>query len=307
MQNNYLVNPAVAGIEDYGDIRTGFRSQWLGVEHAPTTLYVSVHAALNKNDRNIAPIKYQRKGASSKSRSNKNNRFYRKPHHGVGAIGQVDKAGMIRASTLNLSYAYHLPVTQTTSLSGGVYTGFTQLSVNRNLFLQTPKDPFLENDLGNMFRMDLGIGLWLYSQDYFVGISGTQLLGGNRRSYTTDEGPGALMQPHYYLTGGYRIHVSPDLAITPSLMVKTSASGQTAVDVNLKALYGRQFWVGASYRHQDAMAAMVGIYLNHMLDISYSYDTAISEMQSVNAYSHEVVVGIKFNNPSRVICPKYIW
>lgn len=307
IQNNYLVNPAVAGIEDYGDIRVGFRSQWLGIERAPTTLYVSMHAALNKSDKNVASLRHQSRSASSGISANRNNRFYRKPHHGVGAIAQVDQAGMIRASTLNLSYAYHLPVTPNATLSGGVNTGFTQMGVNRNLFLQTPNDPYLYEDLDNLFRMDLGVGLWLYSKDYFVGVSGTQLLGDNNRYYSTEDGPAALLQPHYYFTGGFRAYVSRDLALTPSFMVKASASGQTAVDVNLKALYAQRFWVGASYRHQDAVAFMLGLYLNHMLDVSYSYDTPVSELQSVNAYSHEIVVGVKFNNPYKILCPKYIW
>lgn len=307
MQNNFLSNPAVAGIEDYGDVRAGFRSQWLGIERAPATFYTSIHAALNKNNRNAVPLRLQNKANASKSNGNKNNRFYRKPHHGIGTIAQVDKAGMIRASTLNLSYAYHLPVTESATLSGGITTGLTQLAVNRNLFLQTPDDPFLYSDMGNMLRMDLGLGLWLYSPEYFIGFSGTQLLGGNNKPYTPEEGARALLQPHYYLTGGYRVHVSNDLALTPSVMVKTSASGQTAFDVNVKVLHAQRFWGGMSYRHKDAMATMLGIYVNHLLDVSYSYDFAVSDMRTIHANSHEVVVGFKFNNPSRIICPRYMW
>ncbi|MCC9138418.1 type IX secretion system membrane protein PorP/SprF [Pontibacter silvestris] len=308
MQNNYLANPAVAGVEDYGDVRAGFRSQWVGLERAPTTFYMSIHAALNKNDRNVTPLRLQHRRVHSNSTVNRNNRFYRKPHHGAGAIAQVDMAGMIRASTLNLSYAYHLPLTQRATLSGGVSAGFTQLAVNHSFFLQTPNDPLLFGDTGNLLRTNLGLGLWLYGQDYYIGISGTQLLGGGiKKPDAAQQGPRALLQPHYYFTGGYRLQVSPGLTLTPSVMAKAAANGQTAVDLNLKALYAQRFWAGISYRHKDAMAGMVGVYLNHLLDVSYSYDFAISEMSSINSSSHEVVVGLKFNNPSKIVCPKYMW
>ena len=307
VQNNFLANPAVAGVEEYGDVRMGYRSQWLGIERAPATFYVSAHAALNKNDRNVSPLRLKHNGAAVKGNGNRNNRFYRKPHHGVGVIAQTDKAGIIRASALNLSYAYHLPVTQSASLSGGVYTGFTQLNINHNLFLQTQDDPLLYADMENLLRMDLGLGLWLYSEDYFVGVSGMQLAGIRKKSAPAGDGPQALLQPHYYITGGYRMQVSRELALAPSLMIKTAASGQTAVDVNLKALHGNGFWCGMSYRHQDAVAGMVGVYLNHVFDVSYSYDFSVSEMRKVNAVSHEVVIGARFNNPGKLICPRFLW
>lgn len=306
MQNSFLVNPAVAGIESYADLRAGYRSQWVGIEGAPKTFYTSIHAALNKHDRNAEPLG-QRNNISLKSNANRNNRFYQKPHHGIGAIAQVDQAGIIRASTLSVSYAYHLPITQTINLSSGVNAGVTQISLNRNLFMQTPNDPFIYGDMANMLKLDVGLGMWLYSQDFYVGVSGAQLTGGRNQPYAVEEGPRTRLQPHYYLTGGYRVGVSNELSLTPSIMIKNGGYRQTAVDLNLKALYGQQFWVGFSYRHEDAVAGMVGFYLNHLFDVSYAYDFAISDLSRVNANSHELIVGFKLNNPNRIVCPKWIW
>ncbi|MCJ8164139.1 type IX secretion system membrane protein PorP/SprF [Pontibacter sp. E15-1] len=307
MQNNFLVNPAVAGIESYSDVRTSYRSQWLGVEGAPTTFYASIHAALNKRERSTMSIRHQkRNGARVKPGAGSHYRV--SPHHGVGAVAKVDRAGLLRTSSLNLTYAYHLPLTQSINLSSGVYTGFTQFHINqRDMVLQTPDDPFLNADGMNMMKLDLGIGLWMYSRSFFVGVSGAQLAHSGNDVASLEGGPRGMLQPHYYVTGGYRLPVARNLDITPSVMVKMAANKQAAVDVNMKALYAQKVWGGVSYRHQDAAAVMAGVYVNYLLDVSYSYDFVTSEMSKARANSHEVVVGFKLNNPKKVLCPQWVW
>ncbi|ARS34162.1 PorP/SprF family type IX secretion system membrane protein [Pontibacter actiniarum] len=304
VQNNFLLNPAVAGIESYVDLRSGYRSQWVGLEGAPSSFYASVHTPLNKHDRN-APQRHMR-GNNAAAGANKNNRFHLKPHHGLGAVAQMDKAGLLRTFSLNLSYAYHLPLTSSLNLSGGVTAGLTQYRLKKeDLNLVTPNDPFLAGEFGSMNKADLGLGLWLYSSNFYVGISGLQLL---RSETSKSEGdPRATLQKHYYATGGIRIRASALVTLTPSVMVKVAENGLSMVDLNTKLTYARRFWVGGSYRHHDALTGTVGIYVNHLLDVSYSQDITTSDLNKVSANSHEVVLGIKLNNPQKVVCPQWIW
>src|SRR5258708_9052684 len=39
--NNLLINPAVTGIENYIDLKAGYRSQWTGLQGAPVTSYLT--------------------------------------------------------------------------------------------------------------------------------------------------------------------------------------------------------------------------------------------------------------------------
>ncbi|PRY06743.1 type IX secretion system PorP/SprF family membrane protein [Pontibacter ummariensis] len=305
-QNNLLLNPAVAGIEDYLDVRSGFRSQWVGLEGAPTTFYTSVHTALNKNDRNVP--QFGRKGTGrSAAAANRNNRFYVRPHHGLGAIALVDKSGLLSSLSFNLNYAYHLPLTANLNLSGGVSAGILRQRINRKgVDVLRPDDPFLTEETSNLNKLDLGLGLWLYSRDFYVGVSGMQLIK-SIQDTGSDGRPRAELQPHYYTTAGIRFTVTDKLTISPSVMAKMAAGGLSAVDLNAKATYNKQFWLGASYRQHDAVAAMVGVYVNHFIDVSYSHDFTTSDLNRVSANSHEVVVGIKLNNPQKTVCPQWVW
>src|SRR6476661_4670 len=48
--NNYILNPAVAGIENYTDVKLSYRNQWTGINGAPVTAYFSIHAPIGKHD-----------------------------------------------------------------------------------------------------------------------------------------------------------------------------------------------------------------------------------------------------------------
>ncbi|HNL83547.1 MAG TPA: type IX secretion system membrane protein PorP/SprF, partial [Chitinophagaceae bacterium] len=47
--NNFIVNPAVAGIENYTDVKLSHRMQWVGLQDAPVTTYFTIHAPLKKD------------------------------------------------------------------------------------------------------------------------------------------------------------------------------------------------------------------------------------------------------------------
>lgn len=306
MQNNFLLNPAAAGTESYIDIRNSYRTQWLGLQGAPTTYYTSINASLDKSDRNVPSPKAKSNYATSHPSVNKNNRFHVNPHHGVGAVMQLDKSGLLSTFSLNLNYAYHLPLTKDLNLSGGVSAGMLQYRLNkRDIYMQVSEDPFVAGEVPNMNKFDLGVGLWLYSADFYVGLSSMQVLSSATKS--NNNGPQAALQNHYYATGGIRLRATNNITFTPSVMVKVAENGMYMADLNAKAAYGRHFWVGASYRHKDAVAGMAGLFINHMLDVSYSYDLTTSQLNRVSANSHEVVVGIKLNNPQKTICPQWVW
>ena len=49
MINNYIINPAVSGMEDSYQLRTTIRNQWVGVADAPRTTILSIYGSRNEN------------------------------------------------------------------------------------------------------------------------------------------------------------------------------------------------------------------------------------------------------------------
>src|SRR6476620_7722859 len=48
MMNYFLINPAVAGADEFLDARIGYRMQWTGIEGAPRNYYMTVHSPIDK-------------------------------------------------------------------------------------------------------------------------------------------------------------------------------------------------------------------------------------------------------------------
>ena len=309
--NNFLVNPAVSGIENYGDLRMGMRKQWAGLEGSPLTYYTSFHTSLNKEDRNRINKSSMMRGPVRRPRYkvNKNNKFKKaNPHHGIGGLVQVDRTGPIQNTTVNMSYAFHLPITNRVVVAMGATGGINQFSLNRSIMTTAQtSDPALYSDRLNSVKPDLGIGTWIYSSNFFVGLSAMELLANTQQASVTSgfQTPG-LTNAHFYLTGGYRFDISRDLTLIPSAMIKYSKPA-VAADLNLKAVLAERVWAGVSYRHKDALSVMAGINISPLLDLGYSYDAVTSELRHASSGSHEVVVGVKLQNRAKAICPQWLW
>ncbi|MHA6250232.1 PorP/SprF family type IX secretion system membrane protein [Pontibacter sp. CAU 1760] len=309
--NNYLLNPAITGIEDYADLKLGSRHQWSGLEGAPESYYLTVHMPLDKdltaNYRNAS-----KRGSVPKEVTSKKTNLYRRvrAHHGLGGMAMTTRTGPLKRSSISMSYAYHQPITRKLRVAAGVSPGLLQYSLDPN-YVTTAKgnDPAIMDGRVNETKFDLSMGLWMYSENWYIGASGAQLVPSKRELITTGspaDNKGELQQ-HYFLTSGYRFDLSPTFTVIPSVMLKMAQPSPLAVDATLKALYSDRIWVAATYRHQESVAAMAGINISHLFDLAYSYDAGTSPLGNTNAGSHEVVLGFKISNNRKVICPRWAW
>src|SRR5690606_14004655 len=78
-QNQYLANPAMAGIDTGLHLNAAYRRQWTGVEGAPKTAFFTADGLVGKRV-------------------------------GAGLSIFNDQAGLIDRTRIALSYAYHLPL-----------------------------------------------------------------------------------------------------------------------------------------------------------------------------------------------------
>ncbi len=299
MHNLYVVNPASAGMEDYVDINMSFRQQWTGIDDAPRTYYLSATGALGKGEepqsRSMAiPISRPDLYNSRKPETTK-----RKLKHALGGIAMVDEYGPFQRTVVNLGYALHIPIGKKYFASVGASLGWAGVQFdNSNITLQEQVDntynAFIAGgDRSNMF--DLNLGVMLYSDDLFIGYGLYQVLQNQVR--LGDQDPpmnlsDSRLADHHYIVAGYRIGIGENIGLTPSTMIKNQGPSPVSFDVNLRVDYKRKFWIGASYRHEDAAVAMLGITVADLIRVGYSYDYTLSELNTFSNGSHEIVLGL---------------
>lgn len=304
--NNYLLNPAVTGIENYTDVKLGHRNQWTGLEGAPVTSYLSVNAPLGRNYIEGDATSFSAlNGINPSSRLYTHNYQAAEPHHGIGAMVITDKAGPITQTNISATYAYHLGLTNRLNLSVGVMAGLNRISLNtQDITLTDPNDPAIKNGQNSHWRPDVGAGVWLYSSNYYFGISARQLLPQNYY-FGTSTLTSSPTVPHFFLTAGVKLFMTDEITFLPSVLVKKTNPVPLTFDVNGKFNFQDKFWVGGSYRRNDAVAILAGFNLSSLVNVGYSYDITTSALNTVSRGTHEIVLGLMLNNRYRVTSPQH--
>jgi type IX secretion system PorP/SprF family membrane protein len=306
--NNLLLNPAVTGIENYTDVKAGYRSQWTGLDGAPVTSYITLSAPLGADFvRGDATAMPAYGGENPLSRLYTQNYQAAEPHHGIGFTIVSDVAGSISTTNIDANYAYHLGLSPTVNLALGVSAGFEHTSLNTAILtLENPLDPAISNGNNSQWKPDLNVGLWLYSSNYYVGASVQQVITENLYfSTNTKTYNQSKTVPHYFFTGGVKLFLADDLTLLPSVLVKFIQPVPTTFDLNLKLAFKDRFWIGGAYRKDDSFSGLVGFNLSSLINVGYSYDYTTSALRNVSNGTHEIVIGIMLNNRNKVVCPQH--
>jgi len=306
--NNFLLNPAISGIENYIDVKAGYRNQWRGLEGAPITSYISVNAPLGKKFLFGNATSFPEKGGNPMGRSYLQNYMAAEPHHGVGFQAVADQAGPINRTDIDGTYAYHLGLSEVLNIALGVSVGISKINLDLSkITLENSIDPAIVENENQRIKPDLGAGIWVYGPRYFVGVSAQQLLG-QTLNFTDDQSYNLGKEvPHFFATAGYKVLLNDDIAVITSIMVKHVKPAPTSLDINMKMAFRDKFWLGGSYRKDDSFSALAGFNIGYLFSLGYSYDFTTSNLGSVSNGSHEIVLGLLLNNRYRVTCPQHNW
>jgi len=274
MINDFSVNPAIAGIDDYYQIKTSVRNQWVGIDDAPKTTLLSIY------------------GKSSES---------------VGLGGSVfnDQVGPTSRAGASLTYAYHFRLGHFVKMSMALSGGFTQFKIDKAGWNNYHSDdPLMDGAEVVNLVPDATFGLNIYNQDkWYLGFAIPQLL--NSKLTLIDEDfsnnvsldmEGSLSR-HIYIMGLYNLELSPYWDLEPSLLYK-SVSDQTQIDFGVKTIYSDKFWMGMDYRNNGDVVALLGFTIQEKFMIGYSYDIPNSDISQYTAGSHEFMFGITFKPSS---------
>jgi len=308
--NQYLLNPALSGIENYIDFKAGYRKQWTGIADGPQTSFVSAHFALGNNQLwSNALTSFPEQTGNPMDRNYMQNYMSSPAHHGLGLTAVQDKAGPLSRIDVNATYAYHLQLSNDFNLSVGVAAGVSNIKLNVNslIFPESQNDPALSNAVVSQWKPDLSIGIWLYGARMFAGVSAQQILS-QKLSFSVNSTYNTGKEvPHFFATAGYKFFLDDQISAIPSVMVKYVQPAPASVDLNLKVAFKDKIWLGGSYRKNDSFSAMAGFNIGKMVNLTYSYDFTISDLNQVSNGSHEIVLGLLLNNVYKVPSTIKMW
>lgn len=275
--NNYLINPAITGIERFVEFQVLNRSQWSGVDGAPKTLLFSVHAPLGNP---LTQPEFTRL-------TNTNNRaprynFPYKGHAGLGFIAYQDKIGPFDNKEVSPSFAYHQPMGRNMQLSMGLGLGFLIRKLDTGfLTLVDDNDPTV-NAYNNSVRTLVKAGLLLSTRKWYLGISSS--ISPSESKFQT---LGSL---------GYRLHKNYwAFSVLPFALLRYNELNQTSADLGFKVDWLDMLFSGAVYRTTKELTAFVGVNAwKNALGVTFSFNTGLGKSTVSNIKNNTLEISILY-------------
>lgn len=293
-QNLPAFAPALTGANDYLDIRLSYRQQWVGFEGAPRTVYLSAYSSLKSKEKNLQErsLRLEEKNEASGT----------KLKHGIGGYLQSNEEGPFKQLDFNLNYAVHVPVFHRTYLSFGVSAGLNNEKIDiaditvKNGSIDQTYQSWLNDGTANTY-LNLQGGFALNSDHYYVAYSTVPFLrtflSGNENVYEDED-----YMRHQIATGG-RLYLNQDVELIPNGFVRIDKAMPLLFDAGMRVRYQQKYWTGVSYRNTGTIIGMLGLNVNDLWNLSYSYEYGVSDLSSYNSGTHEIVLGIQLFNYKR--------
>ena len=264
MYNTVSVNPAYAGSRGHLSAAALHRSQWLGLEGAPTTQTLNVHS----------PIGYR----------------------GVGLGFSIvkDDIGPTSETNFDIDFSYTIYTSNEGRLSFGLKAGANLLDIRFSELNQFAPDQTLGQDIDNRFTPNFGAGVYYRTDKFYAGLSVPRFLETSHFEETSVST--AKEQMNFYFITGYVWDLKPNLKFKPTLLTKLVQGAPLQVDVSANFMLNDKFILGAAYRWGAAASGLVGFNISDGFLLGIAYDREITELGSTafNNGSFEVILRYDF-------------
>ncbi|MEI9917762.1 MAG: PorP/SprF family type IX secretion system membrane protein [Bacteroidota bacterium] len=303
------INPAFTGIEDFLDARASFRQGWNNFNVKNNYSFASAYGALNNTSRTALTnntLRFDDESGRFEGRTYR--RSTRK--HGIGGMLTSRNLGQYTASSASINYAYHLPISNRVKMSFGTQVsyfanrispeGFTVRDDVHDSFYQQ----LMASNTGNFSYFAVDFGYTIYSSNFYLGVSSTNLVA-SRLSGETFAGLGQPLKLNVQaaLT---RIPIGSNFTLSPGVRVTYVDGSDMIYNVNMRLRYKEALYIGSGYSFPNSrMSLMAGININRQLRVSYAFDKYLSDLNNFNVTVHEIVIGLSLFN--RYNSPSLLW
>ena len=282
MFNPFVVNPAYAGSRDAVSTVILYRTQWIGMNGAPTTGSLSMHA----------PVKATKMA--------------------WGLNVMTDQIGPTSTTFVQGTYAYRLRFLGgrlAMAVRGGYFN-----SVYDKSTLDFADETDSKNEGGSIRAgvPNFDFGLYYHTPTFFLGFASSHL---NQPSFkfssqqTLNSGENnfqVTLKQFYVLSSGFVFNVSEGLKLKPSVYAKMTPNAPLNVDVNLSVLVKKRVWLGVSTSSDGSLAGMIELNATDFLRIGYAYDIWMKPSVQ-NLQTHEIFIGYDFRFSKKTTeSPKYL-
>ena len=278
MYNTLSFNPAYAGSRGTTSIYLSQRSQWVGLDGAPTTNSLTYHSPLGSSNL------------------------------GIGINFLNDAIGPVQENLVSLDMSYTIQTSYDYKLAFGLRASAHMLNVDfTQLNIFNPGDVLAQNNINNRISPNFGFGMFWYSEKSYLGFSIPNLLQTKHINRDLNSSVSAVSKErlHYHLIAGHLFDLSQDIVFKPAVLTKFVSGAPLQVDVSANFLMYDKFTLGAAYRLDAAVSFLTGFQINRNWMLGYAYDFDTNNLSTYNSGSHEVFLRYEVFRTDKVRSPRF--
>lgn len=270
------LNPSLAGINFIPRIILNYRNQWPRLNNA----YVTYAASYDRHIENI--------------------------NGGIGVMILADRAagGIYNAYTVNLCYAYLLPVNKKMNVRIGIQPSFTHRNIDWSSLtfgdminsrygfvdINGNPNPSLQTfPSSTVSYFDVASGIFAYSKKLYFGLGVKHLLRPKEGLIEKSNLP-----IRYAIHGGAVFYLDkknnkPKNYLSPNIMfVKQNKYQQLNIGsyIGIDAVFFG-FWLRHTFQNSDAFITLLGLTTKYF-KVGYSYDWTLSPLKKATGGAHEI-------------------
>lgn len=260
--NKFSMNPAYAGYSGCTEVNFSHLNQWVKVEGAPATSFLSANTRIGKS-------------------------------LGLGANLLIDRLGMLQQVQASGAASYGFTFAEEHHLRLGLAAGYFQMRVDPTnaIALQTG-DVIVEGGVQSSNALNTEAGLLYAFKGLELSFASKQVV--ETRSnvgYPNLDGYG--LKRHLMGYAGYDVIINRSFILTPNVLYKGIDAVQQ-FDFNADLNYNDFLYGGLGYRTGSGLVGRLGVNIRKFFFIGYAYEIPMMNIASYGAGSHEFALGLKF-------------
>ena len=269
--NKYHINSAYAGFNETFEAYLNHRAQWVGIQSAPSTSFLSVQSKIAKN-------------------------------MGLGGVVMYDQTDLSNTFTGVVSYAYRIKLGEAHNLRLGVSAGIYQSSITpRNGIVDDPLDEVVLNGNHSQIAFKNDVSLYYNFKGLEFGFSVPQIFETAKTSSLTTTRANIELKRHMVAYLGYDIALGNKWNLQPSVLYRGLDAKNNQLDLNAQVTYNKLITLGGGYRTNSGVLARFGLQIKDMLQVAYAYEFAGNQLRSFTSGTHEIMIGIKLRKKTAPI------
>ena len=292
------LNPALAGIGEYGRFGVNYRNQWPSISNGYQTFSSWMDYNFEGNNNNV----------------------------GVILSRTQEGFASLNSNFIGFNFANEISINYNLFIRGGIQLSYTNknISFDNLIFGDQLSEAGIINNISleslnfqdRIGFLDLGIGILTYSNKFWVGTSIFNILEPNISFSDSDENISKLFTLH----GGYSFILTnsdrgmKNTLILPSINYRRMKKfSQLDIGSNV---YFNPLTIGFYYRgipikkfnqiiSHESIIFLSGLQYDNF-NVSYSYDHSISKLKNFSGGSHEISLLFRFNFLGKKLPPREV-